>query len=46
MADAFAADLPNAKLMILDNCGHVPHPECAGPFSQALTMFLGQRTGR
>jgi pimeloyl-ACP methyl ester carboxylesterase len=44
MAKALVADIPNAMLTVLDNCGHVPHLECAGPFNQSLTTFLALRT--
>ena len=33
-------DLPNAKLVVLDNCGHVPQEECPEQFMQAITQFM------
>lgn len=35
-----AAELPNAELVVISNCGHVPHEECPQPFLQAVTGFL------
>jgi pimeloyl-ACP methyl ester carboxylesterase len=36
----FAKDIPGAQIAILDNCGHVPQIECAGPFNSTLMRFL------
>src|SRR5262249_31589923 len=33
--------LPNARLVRLEGCGHVPYIECAEPFFGALRAFLG-----
>jgi len=33
-------ELPNAKLVVLPNCGHVPQEECPDLFLQAVTDFL------
>lgn len=33
-------DLPNAQLVVLDNCGHLPQEECPNYFVQVLTQFL------
>lgn len=35
-----ADELPNAKLVIIPNCGHVPHEECPELFLEAVTDFL------
>ncbi len=35
-----ADDLPDAELVVIPNCGHVPHEECPEPFLQAVTDFL------
>ncbi len=37
-------DLPNAQLVILDNCGHVPQEECPDNFMQAVTNFINNLT--
>ncbi|NLE77345.1 MAG: alpha/beta hydrolase [Chloroflexi bacterium] len=36
-----AGELPNARLAVLPDCGHVPQEECPGPFLEALSQFLG-----
>ena len=35
-----AGELPNAALVIFENCGHVPHEECPQAFMEAVTPFL------
>ncbi len=35
-----ANDLPNARLAVLENCGHVPQEECPQPFLEAVVDFL------
>jgi pimeloyl-ACP methyl ester carboxylesterase len=35
-----AGELPNAKLVVIPNCGHVPHEECPQAFMQAVAEFL------
>lgn len=35
-----ARELPNARLVVIPNCGHVPHEECPTEFMQAVTDFL------
>jgi len=35
-----ARELPNARLVVIPNCGHVPHEECPVEFVQAVTDFL------
>jgi pimeloyl-ACP methyl ester carboxylesterase len=36
-----ANDLPNAKLVVIPNCGHVPHEECPAEFLSAVKNFMG-----
>jgi pimeloyl-ACP methyl ester carboxylesterase len=36
-----ASELPHADLVVIPNCGHVPHEECPGPFLEAVVSFLG-----
>jgi pimeloyl-ACP methyl ester carboxylesterase len=33
-------ELPNAQLVVVPNCGHVPHEECPQPFLAAVGSFL------
>ena len=35
-----AGELPGAGLVVIPNCGHVPHEECPGPFLQAVVDFV------
>ena len=35
-----ANDLPNAKLEVIPNCGHVPHEECPTAFLGAVKSFM------
>jgi len=35
-----AAELPNAQLVVIPQCGHVPHEECPEAFLDAVTAFL------
>jgi pimeloyl-ACP methyl ester carboxylesterase len=35
-----AAELPDADLVVIPTCGHVPHEECPGPFLGAVVPFL------
>lgn len=35
-----ANDLPNAKLVVIPNCGHVPHEECPADFLSAVKSFM------
>jgi pimeloyl-ACP methyl ester carboxylesterase len=35
-----AGELPNARLVVIPNCGHVPHEECPQAFMQAVAEFL------
>jgi pimeloyl-ACP methyl ester carboxylesterase len=34
------AELPNAELVVIPVCGHVPHEECPGLFLSAVTDFV------
>jgi pimeloyl-ACP methyl ester carboxylesterase len=36
-----AEELPNAELVVIPMCGHLPHEECPGPFLDAIGTFLG-----
>jgi pimeloyl-ACP methyl ester carboxylesterase len=35
-----AGELPDAELVVVPNCGHVPHEECPEPFLVAVSGFL------
>ena len=35
-----AQELPQAELVVIPNCGHVPHEECPEPFLSAVEAFL------
>jgi pimeloyl-ACP methyl ester carboxylesterase len=35
-----ASEIPNAKLVVIPNCGHVPQEECSREFVDAVTGFL------
>jgi pimeloyl-ACP methyl ester carboxylesterase len=37
-----AEELPNAGLVVLEACGHVPQEECAQPWLEAVETFLGE----
>lgn len=37
-----AAQIPNAKLVEIENCGHIPHFEAPEKFHAALLEFLGK----
>ncbi|HET91959.1 MAG TPA: alpha/beta hydrolase [Chloroflexi bacterium] len=38
-----ASELPNAELVVIPSCGHVPHEECPDQFLRAVTEFLKGR---
>jgi pimeloyl-ACP methyl ester carboxylesterase len=38
-----ASELPNAELVVIPNCGHLPQEECSGPFLEAVTRFVSQQ---
>ncbi len=35
-----ADDIPNAQLVVIENCGHMPQEECPKEFMQAINEFL------
>jgi len=37
-----AGELPQADLVVIPNCGHVPQEECPDPFLRALEDFLSK----
>jgi pimeloyl-ACP methyl ester carboxylesterase len=37
---ALAQGLPSAELVVIKNCGHVPHEECPGDFMAAVESFI------
>ena len=37
-----ADELPDAELVVIPNCGHIPHEECPELFLQAVADFLGK----
>lgn len=39
-----ADELPNAGLVVIPQCGHVPHEECPNEFMQAVTEFLASES--
>jgi pimeloyl-ACP methyl ester carboxylesterase len=41
IGNAFKEEIKGAEMAVIEKCAHVPHLECAGPFIQALTNFLG-----
>lgn len=40
-SERLAEELPNAELVVIPRCGHVPHEECPEPFLDAVTDFVG-----
>ncbi|MDY7017926.1 MAG: alpha/beta hydrolase [Nitrospirota bacterium] len=40
MGRRLAKDLPNARLVIMKGCGHIPMEECPQGFNQVLSAFL------
>jgi pimeloyl-ACP methyl ester carboxylesterase len=40
-----AGELPDATLVVIPNCGHVPHEECPQAFLEALEVFLSGLEG-
>jgi len=40
MSTRLAAELPNAQLVVILQCGHVPQEECPEAFLEAVTTFL------
>ena len=41
-----AEELPNAELVVIPDCGHVPHEECPELFLEAVEAFLGELAGQ
>jgi pimeloyl-ACP methyl ester carboxylesterase len=41
LSTRLAEALPNAELVVIPNCGHVPQEECPEPFLDAVEAFLG-----
>jgi len=41
-----AEELPSARLVVIPDCGHVPHEECPEPFLGAVEAFLGELAGQ
>jgi pimeloyl-ACP methyl ester carboxylesterase len=39
-SERLAQELPGAELVVIPQCGHVPHEECPGAFLEAVTGFL------
>lgn len=37
-----AGELPNAELVVIPHCGHVPHEECPQEFLQAVRRFVNK----
>lgn len=37
-----ASELPNAQLVVIPNCGHIPQEECPDAFLAAINAFLDQ----
>jgi pimeloyl-ACP methyl ester carboxylesterase len=37
-----ADELPDAELVVIPDCGHIPHEECSEPFLQAVADFLAK----
>jgi pimeloyl-ACP methyl ester carboxylesterase len=40
-----AGNIPNSKLVIVPNCGHVPQEECPRQTIEAIESFLSYPTG-
>jgi pimeloyl-ACP methyl ester carboxylesterase len=40
MGRRLAKDLPNARLVIMKGCGHIPMEECPQGFNEVLSAFL------
>jgi pimeloyl-ACP methyl ester carboxylesterase len=44
-ADKLAGDIPKAKKIVLDGCGHRPQVECSAVFAKAVQKFLAPVAG-
>jgi pimeloyl-ACP methyl ester carboxylesterase len=40
-----ADELPDAELVVIPACGHVPHEECPAPFLATATQFISRLRG-
>lgn len=40
-----AGNIPNAKLVVVPNCGHVPQEECPSQAIEAMESFLSDQKG-
>jgi len=40
-AERFHKEITGSRLEVIDNCGHMPHVECADKFDHALLKFFG-----
>jgi len=40
-----AGNIPNSKLVVVPNCGHVPQEECPSQAIEAMESFLSDQTG-
>ena len=45
-ADILRANLPNVRVEIFENCGHIPQFERPQVFNETVTGFLAERNGR
>jgi pimeloyl-ACP methyl ester carboxylesterase len=41
-----AGEIPNAKLAVIPQCGHLPHEECPEAFMQAVIDFLAAKNNK
>ncbi|MBK8781245.1 MAG: alpha/beta hydrolase [Anaerolineales bacterium] len=41
--EAISTEIPNAQLMLIPQCGHVPQEECPTQFMEAVTNYLKNR---
>jgi pimeloyl-ACP methyl ester carboxylesterase len=40
-----AGNIPNSKLVVVPNCGHIPQEECPNQAIEAMESFLSDQTG-
>ncbi|HJT44968.1 MAG TPA: alpha/beta hydrolase, partial [Chthoniobacterales bacterium] len=40
-ANRFHKEIVGSQLVLIDNCGHMPHVECPDKFNEAVLRFLG-----
>ncbi len=43
-SERLAGELANAELVVIPECGHVPHEECPRPVYQAIETFLAKQS--